>query len=409
MAFHPKVRQVAAACNDGAVQTWDLEHPHVRAYKFCGHSEAVTSVCFSRSGKLLASSSKDRTVRLWENGVEGKSSDFKAHTSAVNSVQFSPINDTLITASDDKTVKLWTVQGHRFVRSFATNNAAVRCAKFSPDGELIATVSDDKTVRLYDADTGREIHVFHETKGAGVHLDWHPGSNCLGVAFADKKVKVYDCRMLKLQQLYSSHEGPVSQVSFHPSGNFLASGSEDGSLKIYDLLEARPIYDLLGHKGPVTAVKFSAKGNYFASGEKERLVFVWKTNFVEEEPPTAAPTPSDTPKSRRPVGTPKKSDQQQVLKESKIPQPSETKSATGMMEKMTLGENKENRGHQDQNDLDEVSVMREQLAETNAQVARLQAINAEANTKIENLTQTLLLMEKRLTLVENQLKVTVGN
>ena len=60
-------------------------------------------------------------------------------------------------------------------------------------------------------------------------------------------------------------------------------------------------------------------------------------------------------------------------------------------------------------DLDEVSVMREQLAETNAQVARLQAINAEANTKIENLTQTLLLMEKRLTLVENQLKVTVGN
>ena len=60
-------------------------------------------------------------------------------------------------------------------------------------------------------------------------------------------------------------------------------------------------------------------------------------------------------------------------------------------------------------DLDEVSVMREQLAETNAQVARLQAINAEANTKIDNLTQTLLLMEKRLTLVENQLKVTVGN
>ena len=49
------------------------------------------------------------------------------------------------------------------------------------------------------------------------------------------------------------------------------------------------------------------------------------------------------------MGTPKKSDQQQILKESKIPQPSETKYATGMMEKMTLDENKENRGHQDQN------------------------------------------------------------
>ena len=28
-----QVHQVAAALSDGAIQVWDLEHPHVRAYK----------------------------------------------------------------------------------------------------------------------------------------------------------------------------------------------------------------------------------------------------------------------------------------------------------------------------------------------------------------------------------------
>jgi len=414
VAFHPKVQQVAAACNDGAVLTWDLESTYVRAFKFCGHNEPVTSVCYNRTGRILASSSKDKTVRLWEmNGASvGSSVDFKAHTSAVRSVQFSPAGDHLITASDDKTVKMWAVNGQRFVRSFSTNTGWVRCAKYSPNGEVIATVSDDKTVRIYDADNGREIHVFQEPKGAAVHLDWHPGSHVLGVATVDKKVKIYDVRMLKLQQLYASHEGPVSQVSFHPSGNYLASGSEDGSLKIYDLLEARPIYDLLGHKGAVTAVKFSDKGDYFASGEKEKLVFVWKTNFADDCPEEVEnlqlqgqeTNTATTPLTKRPVGTPKSSagvaknqepDQQNVLKESKIPRPRETKLATPSLDKLTLSDDKENRQNVG--------------SDTNNRLNKLEADNAKLQSKVDTLTQTLLMMEKRMSLLEEQLHLSVSD
>ena len=158
-------------------------------------------------------------VRLWENGVEGRSTEFKGHTAPVRHVDFSP-NDNgahVLTASDDKTAKLWTVvrsgqQSHRFVRSFAGHTNWVRCARFSPDGDMIATSSDDRTVRLWDPDTGKEFHAFNEPKGYACHLDWHPSGTCIGVATTDKKVKVYDVRMLKLQQLYTTHQGPVSQV-----------------------------------------------------------------------------------------------------------------------------------------------------------------------------------------------------
>uniref|UniRef100_A0A4W6DXY8 POC1 centriolar protein homolog A n=1 Tax=Lates calcarifer TaxID=8187 RepID=A0A4W6DXY8_LATCA len=81
----------------------------------------------------------------------------------------------------------------------------------------------------------------------------------------------------------SVHSGVVNSLSFHSAGNFLITASSDSTVKILDLVEGKLLYTLHGHQGPVTCVSFSRTGEYFASGGSDEQVMVWKSNFDSSE------------------------------------------------------------------------------------------------------------------------------
>ena len=61
-------------------------------------------------GKILASSSEEGTVRVWnlENGLE--ISILEGHLGSVTSIMFSPDGKTLASAGIDNTIKLWNLE-----------------------------------------------------------------------------------------------------------------------------------------------------------------------------------------------------------------------------------------------------------------------------------------------------------
>ncbi|KAK2184924.1 hypothetical protein NP493_249g11102 [Ridgeia piscesae] len=272
------MKQLASGSMDSCLMVWNFKN-QMRAYRFVGHKDAVMCVRFSPSGHLVASASRDKTVRLWIPSVKGESTVFKAHTATVRSVDFSADGQSLVTSSDDKTVKVWTVHRQKFLYSLCQHANWVRSAKFSPDGRLIVSCSDDKTVRMWDRASHECVHTFFEHTGYINQVAFHPSGTCIGAASSDSTVKVWDIRMNKLLQHYTVHTGPVNSLSFHNSGNYLITASDDSTLKVLDLLEGRLFYTLHGHQGPVTAVGFSQTGEYFASGGADEQVMVWKTNF----------------------------------------------------------------------------------------------------------------------------------
>ena len=58
--------------------------------KLEGHTEGVTSVCFSPDGRQLASGSFDRSVRVWDLPSGREVKKLEGHPEWVTSVCFSP-------------------------------------------------------------------------------------------------------------------------------------------------------------------------------------------------------------------------------------------------------------------------------------------------------------------------------
>jgi WD40 repeat protein len=93
-----------------------------------GHTISVSSVVFSPDGKLLASGSWDRTVKLWAVASGQEPRTLRGYADKVSSVVFSPDGKLLASSGLDSTAKIWDIDSGAIQVSMA----------FLPGNEWIA-------------------------------------------------------------------------------------------------------------------------------------------------------------------------------------------------------------------------------------------------------------------------------
>ncbi|KAF9884983.1 hypothetical protein FE257_000893, partial [Aspergillus nanangensis] len=98
-----------------------------------GHSDRVRSVTFRPDGKMLASASGDKTIRLWDPITGQCLQTLEGHSEWVRSVTFQPDGKMLASASDDKTIRLWDPITGQCLQTLEGHSGWVRSVTFQPD------------------------------------------------------------------------------------------------------------------------------------------------------------------------------------------------------------------------------------------------------------------------------------
>lgn len=126
--------------------------------KLVGHRLRVTKVAFHPVYSILASSSEDATIKMWDYETGECEQTLREHTGMVNYVSFSPSGDHLASCSRDMTIKLWkrnSEQEFRCHRTLQGHEHEVSCVEYlKPNGDYLVSCSRDQSIRIWDADNG---------------------------------------------------------------------------------------------------------------------------------------------------------------------------------------------------------------------------------------------------------------
>ena len=197
---------------------------------------SIWSVNFSDDSQRVISSSRDRTIKLWEwetgSCIQTIQGNFKRVNFAENFSSMSKDKSKLIFTGDD-TLQIFDMQTERYVHTLEGHTEKILCLALSSDSLQLASSSYDQTIRIWDLTTGE----------------------CL---------KVLD-----------KHTDIIRSVIFHPSGKFLISGSDDRTICLWDLESGECIKKRFGQINVVNDIALSPDGRYLVNTNDDETISLW--------------------------------------------------------------------------------------------------------------------------------------
>jgi WD40 repeat protein len=280
-AFSPDGKCLATSSYDKTAKIWDAASGK-ELHTLSGHTDKVLGVAFSPDGRRLATASWDRTAKIWETASGKILLTLSNHNGVVWGVANSPDGKYLVTVSWDKTAKLWDAFSGKQLLTLSEHRASVYGAAFSPDGKRLATASFDKTAKVWDAASGDEVFTFSGHADGVVGLAFSPDGDRLATSSLDKTTRIWETASGKPLLTIAGHTDEVLGVAFSPDGKRIATVSADKTAKIWDAITGDELLTLNGHMDKVNGVAFSPDGKQLATVSADKRAKIWDAASGDE-------------------------------------------------------------------------------------------------------------------------------
>jgi serine/threonine protein kinase len=247
-----------------------------------GFPGGVTAIAISPDGQTLASSSTDKTIRLWNlatGEIEqtlGRSLWFRTgHTDRINSLVFTPDGQTLISGSDDSSLILWNLSDRRASVTLDSSSWIVGAIALTPDGQFLASGSGDGKIHLWHLPDQELIATLDKHRDRITSLVISPDGQTLASSSTDKTIRLWDLQHDRLINTLLAHSDRVNAIAICSGWRTMVSGGGDRNVKIWDLNPEEPFRTLAAHTDSVNCLVFHPDGQLFASGSEDRTISLW--------------------------------------------------------------------------------------------------------------------------------------
>ncbi|XP_058110469.1 uncharacterized protein LOC131253478 [Magnolia sinica] len=297
---HMRSDLLAYGASDGSLTVCTVSQPPSVLQQLRGHSKDVTDFDFSSNNQYIASSSMDKTVRVWD-VTKGHCIRVIYGVSSQLCIRFHPVNNNFLSVGNgNKEITVINFSTGRFINKALFENEITAMDNdhtgqliFCGDAQgCIYTVNmNSRTGALSRMHRNRSSSkrkspittVQYRTfsllaRGPVLLVCTQDGSmSFFSVALEIQGYLTLRCSLKLAPRVHSIHASFCPLLSLE-KGEFIVSGSEDSNVYFYDLTKPKHtcVNKLQGHGSPVIGVAWNHGENFLASSDSEGTVIVWK-------------------------------------------------------------------------------------------------------------------------------------